>query len=90
MISTSLIVRKTLKVCGSCPGRGTSPSSCLWRKTCKSQTIPLSKHLITFAYYIMVHGHQGWAQSFCLDLASAQENQRDLLSIDINKPHLIF
>lgn len=42
-ISTSLIVRMTLKVCGSCPGKGTSPSSSPWRKTYKSQTIPLNK-----------------------------------------------
>lgn len=93
MISTSLIVRKTLKVCGSCPGRGTSPSSCLWRKTCKSQTIPLCKHfyfLIMLAYYIMIHGHQGWAHSFFLDLASVQENHHDLLSIATNKPCLVF
>lgn len=48
-ISTSLIVRMTLKVCGSCPGKRTSPSSSPWRKTYKSQTIPLNKQ-----FYICV------------------------------------
>lgn len=44
--STSVIVKGTSMVCGSCPERWTSPSSCPWTATLKNQIIPVN----TLAY----------------------------------------
>lgn len=45
------MVKGTSMVCGSCPGKGTFPSSCPWRATYKNQNIPLNKTRLHYCYW---------------------------------------
>lgn len=60
--NTSVMVKGTSMVCGFCPGKGTSPSSCPWRATYKKHpNIPLNKHLCpaaTIQSIILFCGHE--------------------------------